>query len=312
MDPARLSSRPLILDGGLATELERRRHDTTGPLWSARVLLDAPEAIEQLHYDYYAAGADCVISASYQASYDGFRALGVEADQTTTYLIRSVELASAARDRFLRASQATSREPERALYVAASIGPYGAMLHDGSEYHGNYGVTLRELRRFHEARFGVLAGCSPDVLACETVPSLEEASVLMDLIRDQPSIDAWISFTSHDGIHTAHGEPLLDRARAVDGMSNVVAVGVNCLHPSLVLQAIQTLRSGTDKPVVAYPNSGEGWNASARRWSGTATSASLADLAPAWVEGGARIVGGCCRTGPSDIAALEAALRPRE
>jgi len=278
------------------------------------VLLDAPEAIEQLHYDYYAAGADCVISASYQVSYDGFRALGVEPDQTTACLIRSVELAVSARDRFQRATQASierpRREPALARYVAASIGPYGAMRHDGSEYHGNYGVSRRDLQRFHEARFGVLAGCGPDVLACETMPSLDEASVLMDLIRDQPSIDAWISFTSHDGIHTARGEPLLDCARAVDRIANVVAVGVNCLHPSLVLTAIQSLRSGTSKPVVAYPNSGEGWDASARRWSGTATSASLADLAPAWVEAGARIVGGCCRTGPSDIAALAAALRP--
>ena len=298
-------ARALVLDGGFATELERRGLDIAGPLWSARVLIDAPDAIEQLHYDYYAAGADCVISASYQASYEGFRAIAIPHDEATACFIRSVDLASAARERFARAHP----EPKRPLLVAASVGPYGAMRHDGSEYHGNYGVVRDELRRFHEERLAVLAATGADVIACETLPSLQEASVLTELLGDHTDAEAWISFTSPDGIHTAHGEPLAKCARAIDDVANVVAVGVNCLHPTHVQSALGNLRRGTDKPLVAYPNSGEVWDARSRRWVGAASNTTLAELAPAWLEAGARLIGGCCRTGPADIAGLAAAIR---
>ncbi len=308
-----LSHGPLILDGGFATELERRGNDVSGPLWSAQLLLDAPDSIEQLHYDYFAAGADCVISGSYQASYEGFASIGLTADEVTSLLRRSVTLAQSARVRYdadvARNSASRPGSSKRHRYVAASVGPYGATLHDGSEYHGNYGLTTRELTQFHAARFAVLADSGADVLACETLPSLDEARALTDLLREHPAIDAWLSFTSPDGVNTAHGEPLIDCARLLDGIDNIVAVGVNCVDPRVVSTGIEQLAGGTEKPIVVYPNSGEKWDPSAREWRGTPHAADLADLAPLWVEQGARLVGGCCRTGPSDIAAIAAAIQ---
>jgi homocysteine S-methyltransferase len=302
----------LILDGGLATELERRGHDISGPLWSARLLLDAPGAIEQLHYDYFAAGARCVISASYQASYEGFARLGLTPAETTSLLQRSVALALAARERCededKRNPNAAATGNARKRYVAASVGPYGATRHDGSEYHGNYGLSVGELRAFHAARFSVLAESGADLLACETIPSLDEGRVLLDLLGDHGNTQAWLSFTSPDGVHTSHGEPLAACARAADHLENVIAVGVNCVHPRVVATAVKELSGGTDKPIVVYPNSGEQWDAGSGQWRGGPHAAHLADLAPSWVEAGARLVGGCCRTGPADIAALALAI----
>lgn len=302
----------LILDGGLATELERRGHDISGPLWSAKLLLDAPEAVEQLHFDYFAAGAQCVTSASYQASYAGFAKTGLGAEETTLLLQRSVALAQTARARFEKHgkpdSGAVTVPSGRKRYVAASVGPYGATLHDGSEFRGNYGISIAELREFHSARFEILAGSGADLLACETIPSLDEGRALLDLLTDHSEAQAWLSFTSPDGVHTSQGEPLADCARAVDRLENVIAVGVNCVHPRVVATAISELSRGTAKPIVVYPNAGEQWDAGSRQWRGTADGARLSDLAPAWVEAGARLIGGCCRTRPGDIAELARAI----
>ena len=199
----------IVLDGGLATELERRGYDISGSLWSARVLRESPEAIEQLHYDYYAAGACCAITASYQASYEGFAAVGLEEDETTALLRLSVELAKSARARY----QLDHPEDRRRLYVAASIGPYGATTHDGAEYRGDYGLSVEKLLAFHSRRFGILAATGADFLACETIPLLDEARALAALLAENPRTIAWMSFTSPDGVHTSHGEPLTECAR---------------------------------------------------------------------------------------------------
>jgi homocysteine S-methyltransferase len=294
----------LILDGGLATELERRGHDVSGRLWSAEVLRTAPEAIEELHYDYFAAGAQVAISASYQASYEGFAAIGLDADETTALLLRSVELAQTARARFRRAHPADSRQ----LYVAASIGPYGAISHDGAEYRGDYGLSVPQLVEFHARRFGVLASSGADVLACETIPALDEARALVALLAQHPDVPAWMSFTSRDGIHTSHGEPLTDCARLLDRSPNVISVGVNCVRPEIVGEAIRALKAGTSKALVVYPNSGEHWDGQTHDWHGSREHASLAALAPQWVSAGVRMVGGCCRIGPREIGALNEAL----
>jgi homocysteine S-methyltransferase len=296
---------PMLLDGGLATELERRGHDVSGPLWSAAVLRTAPEAIEQLHYDYFAAGANCAITASYQASFEGFAAAGLDADETTALLRRSVELALCARDRYRR----DHPEARRPLYVAASVGPYGAISHDGAEYRGDYGLPVAELIDFHARRFRILAAAGADWLACETIPVMAEAQALAALLADQPDTAAWMSFTSADGIHTSHGEPLADCARLLDPIPNVIAVGVNCVRPEIVGAAIRALRSGTDKAIVVYPNSGENRDGQTHDWQGARGDESLASRAPQWIQDGARLVGGCCRIGPREIAELSAVCR---
>jgi homocysteine S-methyltransferase len=290
----------MILDGGLATELERRGQDVSGPLWSAQVLQTAPNVIEQLHYDYFAAGARCAISASYQASYEGFAARGLGTDETTALLRRSVELAQSARARYRLDHPADRRQ----LFVAASVGPYGAISHDGAEYRGDYGRTKEQLIAFHARRFGVLATSGADFLACETIPVLDEARALVTLLAQYPDALAWMSFTSADGSHTAHGEPLTDCARLLDRVPNVIAIGVNCVKPEIVGDAIRALRAGTSKAIVVYPNSGEQWDAQTRSWRGSWDHGSLAALAPQWVSAGVRMIGGCCRIGPREIAAL--------
>lgn len=278
----------IVLDGGLATELERRGRDISGPLWSARVLRDAPEAIESLHYDYFAAGAQVAISASYQAP--------------QSLLQRSVDLAVAARSRCSRAHGLDQRE----LFVAASVGPYGAHLHDGSEYRGNYGVGVERLIAFHEPRIEALARSGADLLACETIPSLIEVEALLGVLARFPEIPAWISFTTPDGVRSSEGQPLTDCARRLDSVSPVVALGVNCLNPDLAAKALRALQAGTSKPLVVYPNSGEHWNAKSEIWTGRSSECGLADQVPAWIAAGARLIGGCCRTGPAEIARMRA------
>ncbi len=295
----------MILDGGLATELARRGEDICGHLWSARVLQENPEAIEQLHYDYFAAGALCATTASYQVSYEGFATIGLGADETTAVLRLSVELAQSARSRYRRDNPADRRE----RFVAASVGPYGAILHDGSEYRGDYGLAVEQLATFHARRFEVLATSGADFLACETIPLLDEARALATLLADYPDARAWMSFTSPDGVHTSHGEPLTDCARFLDRIPNVIAIGVNCVRPEIVGESIRALRAGSGKPIVVYPNSGEQWEAKSQDWSGAPDHRDLASLAAQWIDAGARLVGGCCRIGPRDIASLAAAFR---
>jgi homocysteine S-methyltransferase len=289
-----------IVDGGLATELEARGCDISGSLWSARVLRERPQEIERLHYDYYAAGASVAITASYQASYEGFAAIGIDADETTRLLQRSVELAREARARFIRENPLDGRE----LLVAASVGPHGAISHDGAEYRGDYGLSVDALADFHARRFGVLASAGADFLACETIPVLDEARAYAKLLAARPGTRAWLSFTSPDGERTSHGEPLVDCARLADEVEGVMAVGVNCVRPEIVGKAIRALKAGTGKPIVVYPNSGERWDAGDESWHGAPGKHSLAALATGWIAAGAGLVGGCCRVGPRQIAGL--------
>jgi homocysteine S-methyltransferase len=289
-----------VIDGGLATELARRGMDISDELWSARVLIEAPDAIEQVHTEYYLAGADIALTASYQASYDGYARRGLDTASTTAALRRSVELARSARSRALQARPA----PERDLLVAASVGPYGAVLHDGSEYRGDYGLDVNALVDFHRRRFTVLADAGADLLACETIPSRIEATALTRLLAERPDARAWITFTCRDGRHTSAGDPIAECARELGEAPQVVAIGVNCVAPELVESLIGELLKGTTKPIVVYPNSGETWDAAARNWVGTA--ARFTHHVPRWLGAGASWIGGCCRTTPEDIRRVRA------
>lgn len=295
-----------VIDGGVATELSRQGLDLSDHLWSARVLIDEPEAIERVHAEYFLAGADIAISASYQASYEGFAARGMDAESTTAVLRRSVELAQSARRSALRVLREQREEPgtARELLVAASVGPYGAVLHDGSEYRGDYGLDENALVDFHRDRFTVLADAGADLLACETIPSRLEAAALVRLLGERPDAKAWITFSCRDGRHTSAGDAIADCARWLDGVPQVVAIGVNCVAPELVESLVREIASGTGKPIVAYPNSGESWDAAARCWVGTADR--FTAYVPAWLEAGARWIGGCCRTTPDDIRRVRA------
>lgn len=285
----------LISDGGLATELGARGHDLSDDLWSARLLFDSPDEIKAAHAAFYRAGATIATTASYQASFDGFAAGGIARDDAERLMRRSVELAVAARD---EVGGGDGR------WVAASVGPYGASLANGEEYVGRYGLTVAQVADWHLPRMEILADAGADVLAIETVPDVDEAEALVGLVR-QLGVPAWLSYTI-DGLQTRAGQPLEEAFAVAADVPEIVAVGVNCCAPGDVLPAIRIAREVTDKPVIVYPNSGESWDGARRTWIGTARWSS--ELAPQWVAAGARIVGGCCRVMPVDIAELAATL----
>ncbi len=289
-----------MLDGGLATELEARGHDLSDELWSARLLADAPAGIVAAHVAFFLAGAEVATTASYQASFPGFAAHGIDRAEAATLLRRSVELARTARE------QVRDRVADgRRRWVAASAGPYGALLADGSEYRGRYGLTRRELVAFHRPRLEVLAEAGPDVLALETVPDIDEAVALVEALG-AVDVPAWLSYTIAGG-RTRAGQPLDEAFAVVAGCEQILAVGVNCCAPDEVAGAVELAREVTGKPVVCYPNSGERWDAARRRWTGE--SRFRTDHVGHWLSAGAALLGGCCRVGPPDIAALCRAVR---
>jgi homocysteine S-methyltransferase len=296
----------LILDGGLATELESRGFDLNHPLWSARLLREAPEAIAAVHRAYLEAGADCIVSASYQATLDGFQREGLSRSAATGLLLLSVRLATDARDAFW--ADAANRTGRKRPLVAASVGPYGAARADGSEYTGAYDRDEAGLRSFHRDRFELLAASGADLLACETIPSAAEARALASLLAESTAA-AWLSFSCRDGLRISNGTPLADCARFLAPLPQVVALGVNCTSPDFVPSLVASLAEVTSKPIVAYPNSGERYWAATKTWSGDA-STDWGDRGRAWHRAGARLIGGCCRTGPTHVRALRAGLLP--
>jgi len=297
-----VASWPLVLDGGLATELEARGCDLADPLWSARVLLEEPDLILRVHRDYLAAGAECLISASYQASVSALEARGLSKSEAEEVLLRSVDLAR----------EAVRSDPGRGVkgraLVAASIGPYGAFLADGSEFVGNYGRSQEELARFHRRRLQVLASSSADLLACETVPSATEARALAQLLAELEA-PAWLSFTCRSNRELRDGTPIADIAAELNESKEIVAVGVNCSAPEHVSGLLCELARVTKKPLVAYPNSGEAWNAERYAWVPGDRRPDFEALSREWVKLGARLIGGCCRTGPDDVRAIRRGVR---
>lgn len=294
-----LAAGPLVLDGGLGTLLESRGNDLTSNLWSARLLLEQPSEIRAAHAEYFRAGARVAITSSYQVGYDALEAAGIDRAGTDALLARSVTLAREARtDAGLASDQA---------WVAASVGPFGASRADGSEYTGDYGLTVAELRAWHRPRLAALVAAEPDVLAIETVPSLAEVEALCRELEGL-GMPAWVSVTVADGALRS-GERITDAAAVASSTSEVVAVGVNCCPVADVAPALGMLGAAVDLPLVAYPNSGEEWDAATRTWEGHAEAPHAA--AASWLDAGARLVGGCCRVGPDEIARLAAVVADR-
>lgn len=287
-----LAARPVVLDGGLGTLLESRGHDLSSHLWSARLLLERPEEVRRAHADYLGVGARVVISGSYQVSYEGLADEGLEPARVDELLARSVRLAHEAVD-----ARIPDAEP---AWVAASVGPFGASRADGTEYTGDYGLGVEELRAWHRPRLRALAAARPDVLAVETIPSLDEVEAVCRELAGT-SVPAWISVTpAYGALRT--GEALADAFGLAAELDEVIAVGVNCCDPMEVGPAIEAARSVTSKPIVVYPNSGEQWDAKNRRWIG---EPGVPDrLVREWIDAGARLVGGCCRVGPEQIARI--------
>ncbi|MFI2207335.1 homocysteine S-methyltransferase [Streptomyces sp. NPDC020192] len=293
-----LAAGTVVLDGGMSNQLESAGHDLSDELWSARLLAEQPEAITEAHLAYFLAGADVAITASYQATFEGFARRGIGHDEAARLLALSVDLARTA------ARRAGNAGVGRPLWVAASVGPYGAMLADGSEYRGRYGLSVDELERFHRPRMEVLAAAGPDALALETVPDADEAAALLRAVRGL-GVPAWLTYTV-DGMHTRAGQPLEEAFALAADVDEVIAVGVNCCVPQDVERAVEIAARVTGKPVVVYPNSGEAWDADARAWTGQSRFGT--EQVKTWRDAGARLIGGCCRVGPEAIASVRQAL----
>lgn len=338
----------LVLDGGLATALEARGCDLNDELWSAKVLLEDPDLIRKVGLDYLEAGADCIATASYQATIPGLIRRGLDEAAGLELLRLSVRLATEARDSFweeewnrfwddnpnrvrdadsnrvrnadssqVRVQEgerppdgASGRHPRLKPLVAASIGPYGAYLADGSEYTGRYGLSESDLYEFHRLRWETLAGSGPDILACETVPSLPEARVLLRLIQETPGLWAWISFSCRDAGHISDGTPIREVAELCESVPRVAAVGVNCTPPELMAPLIGQLRDATSKPILVYPNSGESYDAVHKVWESDPSPWSWREGVAIWRRMRVAGIGGCCRVGPQGIREIRGALLP--
>jgi len=294
----------VVLDGALATELERRGAKLQDPLWSAKYLIEEPQLIKAVHRDYFDAGADVATTATYQASFEAFARRGLDSAAAARLMCDAVTLAVEARDEFWAVG--TNRRARCRPLVAASVGPYGAMLADGSEYRGHYAVDDAQLRAFHSPRLAVLAGTAADLLACETIPCLREAIVIAQLLAEMRAPPAWISFACRDPQHNCAGEDVSRCAAALHACPQVAAVGVNCTDPEFVAAILRRMASATDKPLIAYPNSGESYDPIAKSWSDAKHHTALSDRADEWLTAGARLIGGCCRTTPADIGRLRA------
>lgn len=292
----------VIVDGAMATELEHYGCDLNDRLWSAKILMENPELIKKVHVDYFGAGADCAITASYQATIEGYKERGLTEQQAIDLIKKSVELAAQARDEFWGGLTDQSNRPKP--LVAASVGPYGAFLSDGSEYRGDYAVTEEELAAFHRQRIQVLVEAGADILACETIPCLAEAKAIVTVLKEFPDVHAWFTFSAKDDFHISDGEQIAACADWLDGQAQVAAIGINCTAPQFIESLIGEVTSKTAKPVIVYPNSGATYDPVSKTWSEEPTANAFSANSKAWYQAGAQIIGGCCSTTPDDIAAI--------
>jgi homocysteine S-methyltransferase len=296
----------VILDGGLATELENQGHDLNHRLWSARLLIHDPESIIAVHRSYLEAGADCIITASYQATISGLMDEGISEKKAKNLIKKTVDLACDARDAFLDRMEDMNRLKP---LIAASIGPYGAYLANGAEYRGDYQLSVKELKDFHLPRWELLSDTSADFFACETIPSILEAQALSLILADMPNIQAWMSFSCKDGAHISDGTPIVDCISLFDENPGVIAIGINCTSPDHILSLIGKITEyKSTKRIIVYPNSGERFDPHRKKWWGIRSADDFSQLAVQWYKAGARLIGGCCRTGPDYISAIRKTL----
>lgn len=282
---------PVVLDGGLSTQLESRGHAMADPLWTGRVLVQDASAITRAHRDFVEAGARVVVTASYQVSRVGFAEVGLTFADADSALLASIEAA--------RASTAGHQ-----CLVAASVGPYGAVLHDGSEYRGGYGLSRAALVDFHGERLAVLAEGRPDLLAVETIPDVDEAEALVQVLAGHPELPAWMTFSAGDAAHTCAGQSIEDAVAVAASAPSVVAVGINCTDPRHVAALVGRMRAVTSLPVIVYPNAGGTWTAADSTWDVDAATAFPRDLVAEWRRAGVSAIGGCCGTDAGVIADL--------
>lgn len=290
----------VVIDGAMSTALEKFGCDLNDKLWSARVLIEDPAKIRQVHVDYFEAGANVAITASYQATEAGFRERGINSETACNLIAQSVMLAKEARADFL------ARHPEKdpkSLLIAGAVGPYGAYLANGAEYTGDYHLSSDEYRAFHQLRLRALVEAGADFLGIETQARLDEVKVILDMIEKLDAA-AWVTFTLKDSGHIADGTPIEEAAEVCGKHPLVDAIGINCVKREVVAEALRRISSVTNKPMIVYPNSGETYDPSTKTWHHPVTGPGWENFISKWKSMGAVCLGGCCRTLPSDIVQI--------
>lgn len=290
----------IILDGALGTQLEVKGANIKNGLWSASLLKTHPNLIKEVHLDYLESGSDIITTAGYQASLPAFIKNGYSEEEGRYLIGKSVEIALEARKLFLNSHPELIRKP----LVAASIGPYGAFLADGSEYHGNYDMRYQELLDFHIQNIELIRYSQADLLAFETIPSLEEGLAIVEALKNFPELKAWISFSCRNEEEVSHGEKLGECVKAIQTSDQIIALGINCTKPQYVEALIPPMVLNTSKWIMVYPNKGEDYDAETKHWSGDPKNFDFTENAIKWYKAGARILGGCCGTGPENIREL--------
>lgn len=297
----------IVIDGALASELQRRGCDLNDSLWSAKVLIEQPELIQQVHYDYFVAGADCAITASYQATPMGFAPKGIELEESIKLIKTSVKLAQQAKMQYLN-----DIKQDKALFIAGSVGPYGAYLANGSEYTGDYQLSESEFIAFHKDRVAALIDAGVDILACETMPSFLEIKALAKLIQQFPMVNCWFSLTLKDQKHISDGTPLTEVIEYLNSIEQIVSVGINCIALEKVTPALKVLSKLTSKPLIVYPNSGEQYDPTTKQWHKNHDhNCTFANQLDVWINLGAKLIGGCCQTTPDDIVEIHQLLNKK-
>lgn len=293
-----MTLRATVIDGGLSTALEEVGADIGGPLWTARAVVESPELLEEAHRRFVLAGAEIIATASYQCGAHEFAHMGLSDSAARRALASTVDIAR-------RAASGTR------VRVAASVGPYGAVRADGSEYTGLYDVSWSVVEDYHRAKLEVLVGAGADLIAVETIPRADEARLIAEVLEDLGAPPAWFSFGATSPRATYGGDDPGSAVSGIAGYANLVAVGVNCTHPDVVDDIISVLREAAPGVgLIAYPNLGRTWNAETRAWAGDTSDPFAAERVSDWTNRGVTMVGGCCGVGPSDIERLVAAVAP--
>ena len=296
-----------ILDGGLASDLfinggfdkSKLNND---PLWSARVVLENPSSIKECHKRFLNAGSNVISTSTYQASVEGYmKHCGLSKEKAEEVIGSSVDLAKAA---------IAECKLDYDVIIAGAISPYGAILHDMSEYSGSYidSTSYKTLKEFHKTNVQILASKGVKLFAFETMPALLEAQALVELLHDYPHCKAWLSFTTLNGTHTSYGESFTKVFQTFQDDPQVIAIGTNCCDPKftkLVLDAAVG-QLGDHQSCIAYPNN-------RRNSESTADECQWANDLCQWVATGVLgWVGGCCEVTPRHIKLVKEVVREFE
>lgn len=293
-----LTNNPVVLDGAMSTPLEKLGADTNNDLWTAKALIDNEELVYEVHKMYFEAGADLIITDTYQANVQAFEKVGYSEKEARNLIKKAVKIAQKARDDY-------ENRTGKHNYIAGTIGPYGAYLANGSEYRGDYELSAEEYQQFHLPRIEELATIGVDILAIETQPKLDEVLAILELLKEKyPQQKVYVSYTLSDDDTISDGTPLPRAIHALEDYSQVIAVGINCVKLELVEPALKNMKEITDKHLIVYPNSSAVYDPKSKTWSQPKTSATFEELIPNWYEAGARIIGRCCTTGPKEIKAV--------